>query len=116
MKPPTTYHEYHPEVRVTYSAAGRTVSAWVEVIDVTEWKGRRDRADSQSRLDTFEVQSRHPLYYDPANPGIAVLTRGDGGQTLWITGALATASLGVLVVALCAFAYALSQAAKTHSF
>jgi hypothetical protein len=71
---------YRPEVLIEYadpSLPGRTISTWtydVHARDANSPLTSRDEA--QAAIDRFERGQTYPCWYDPLNPGDAVLVRG----------------------------------------
>lgn len=64
---------YRPDFRIEYSVGGHEFYTWTYEMPslVTS-----DRAGSQAVLDRFELGRPYPCWYDPRNPGQAVLVQG----------------------------------------
>ena len=68
---------YRPEILIQYAVAGKTYRTWA----YDSPPGRRvrhygGRADAQVALDGFAVGQSYRCWYDPDEPGEAVLVRG----------------------------------------
>lgn len=64
---------WRPTLRVRYDAAGTSHEAWTRSQPST---GLPDRDAAVARLAGWELGSRIPLWYDPADPTAVVLERG----------------------------------------
>ncbi len=64
---------YKPAIKIRYDASGRKIETWA-------YDGTRiyspDRAVQQALVDSFQVGSTYPCWYDPDRPDQAVLVRG----------------------------------------
>ena len=68
---------FRPEVLIQYSVNGNNYRLWTYDSTTrpnTGYYGRE--SDAQEVLDHFTVDERYPCWYDPDNPGEAVLVRG----------------------------------------
>lgn len=64
---------YRPEFRVRYAVAGKTHELWTYEAAKISAPGR---AYSERILEEFTVGQQYPCWYDPDDPGSAVLVRG----------------------------------------
>jgi hypothetical protein len=71
---------YRPEFIFSHQREGRTYRAR----GFDHW-GTESSDGSRARaiVERFEVGQRYPCWFDPANPGQAVLVRGGGWQRVW---------------------------------
>lgn len=70
-----------PEVKIEYQVRGTTYSIWTYTLPNPFTAGR---ADKEALLAGIVVDREHPCWYDPADPGVAVLERGcDWWTALW---------------------------------
>ena len=89
-----TSYSYSPAVLYTYQVAGQTHSGKNITFGFTTGYGNSSKAEAV--IARYPIGSQVTVYYDPANPGEAVLERKAGGST-------ASLVLGIifLVVGLC---------------
>jgi hypothetical protein len=69
---------YVPKIKIEYEVAGETNRTWTYDIQDTSFARRED---AQAILDQFDLYDKatdnlYPCWYNPANPGEAVLVRG----------------------------------------
>ncbi len=74
---------FAPKIKIEYEVGGETNRAWTYDIQNTAFSRRED---AQAVLDQFDLYDKvkdnlYPCWYNPANPGEAVLIRG---YRLWI--------------------------------
>ncbi len=66
---------YRPEILIRYKANGQTFETWTYDAAKIASSGRKGK---QAILDRFQVGARYPCWYDPDDPGKAVVKRGIG--------------------------------------
>jgi hypothetical protein len=72
---------YRPEVKIEYQVKGTTYSIWTYTLPNPFTAGT---ADKEAVLAGFVADRQYPCWYDPADPGVAVLQRGcDWWTALW---------------------------------
>lgn len=89
---------YRPEIKVRYEVNGRKFEVWS--YDATGIYSP-DRAAQQAIVDSFQVGSTYPCWYDPDRPDRAVLVRGNTlGASLFLIlpiGLLIVGGVGLLI-------------------
>lgn len=87
----TTTSNWQPTLLVRYETAGGAFESWSRSPRSTI---TADRDAAVERLETWQLGSRVPAWYDPADPGVVVLERGFNWPmwllTLVLPGALVT--------------------------
>jgi len=72
---------YRPEIKIEYRVRGTTYSIWAYTLPNPFTPGTSDK---EAILAAFAVDREYPCWYDPADPGVAVLQRGcDWWTALW---------------------------------
>lgn len=70
-----------PEIKIEYRVQGTTYSSWTYTLPNPFTPGVGDK---QATVDAFLPDREYPCWYDPADPGVAVLQRGcDWWGALW---------------------------------
>ncbi len=64
---------YRPEVCIEYEVGGQRHCVWT--YDIRRAEESSEEA-AQKVLDRFAAGEKHPCWYDPSNPAVAVLARG----------------------------------------
>lgn len=100
-------HVYHPEVQMTYVVDGASHTQWLEV----GANRPRDERQATRALAAYVETTRHPVYYDPAQPDSASLFRGDGGAGQLTAGAITILILGAVAAILAMFRRAVQRGA-----
>jgi hypothetical protein len=75
---------FRPELRIRYVVDGQTYVTWTYDIRGAYSAGQKDK---QAILDDFAAGQEYPCWYDPLDPGIAVLSRGYSGW-FWLAAAV----------------------------
>ena len=65
---------YRPEIQITYEVEGTSYTT--ETYDVS-WRYTPGKEHARAILDRFELGKEYPCWYDPADPRVCVLVRGD---------------------------------------
>ncbi len=74
---------YRAEIRVRYDVGGKSYESWTyDVTFNSPWSYSSNRDSRQAQIDRFEIGRPCPVWYDPADPGTAVVVRGYSGW-LW---------------------------------
>jgi len=91
---------YRPEIRIRYEVDGVVYKD--RHYDISYYDGREGyisgQENAQAILDGFELysvsQKTYPCWYDPANPGVAVLVRGYG----WVSWLIFTVPISFIII------------------
>ncbi len=74
-----------PEVQIEYELGGKTYRVWTYDVHTVRGGGYSAREDeAKTVLDGILVGRDYYCYYDPADPGVAVLVRGSDGW-VWLS-------------------------------
>ncbi len=95
---PKKQEAYRPAIKIQYEVNGRKIEAWT--YDASRIYSP-DRAAQQAIVDSFQVGSTYPCWYDPDRPDQAVLVRGHSwGAYVFLILPIALLTVGGLGIAL----------------
>jgi len=76
---------YRPEVQIEYQIDGETYRIWTYDIHTIRGGGYcTEQDDAEAILDRFTIDEQYVVYYDLADPNVAVLVRGSSWW-VWLT-------------------------------